>query len=490
MLPEILKTAMIGTEKTLPTANTALLKEIEAQIAASREDKEDAFLKLTAAYLLLQEAGRQVPVIDHQHPAVPQEHKQYIAAEATSLLNQLVKTKESILLEYALYRCTAKEKVVRPDLVPALLSLASATKENSHYLKACGERGRWLARLNDSWKSLYAPAEEDIWETGTLPQRKEYLTALRKRNPQKARELLEETITKESANTRAELLEILQIGLSPEDEPFLESQLKDKSSKVKQAAYSLLKLLPHSSISRQYQEFLKQALLLKEERVMLLAKKKVLEIAQQLSYPEHLTESGFEKVSSLKGVEDEIYWVAQAIQYAHPRIWEESYGLNPEQTVQLMAAHKQKKLLLTALTQAALLHQHQEIAKALLGSNLNPDPQLLQVLEMKDRHAYAGQFTDDRNTAAQLLPLLMDSAYTPMPSDLCRQLIKLFSREPYAVAQSMYHKWALYMPALLLPELQDWARREVIEYQQRFFKNVAIEMSRIIETKEQLNASI
>ncbi len=481
---------MIGTEKYLPAPDTALMQEVTEKITATREDKEDAFLKLTAAYLLLQEAGKQLPVNDYRHATAPPDNRPQLSADSASLINQLLKTNEEALLAYALHRVAASGKVVRPELVPALLNKAAARKDNSLYLQVCGERGPWLARLSEQWKMLYLGTNEDIWQTGTSAQRREYLNAVRKTDPQLGRALLAGVIEQESANLRYELLNQLIVGLSADDEAFLISQTKDKSQKVKQTAYTLLKLLPQSAISRQYATFLKEALLLKEERVLLIGKKKLFEVNKDIAYPQALADSGLEKMSSQKGIEDRDYWVAQAIEHLHPHFWQKSYGLTADQTVQLFMEHKQKELFLTSLIHAAFLHKHQPLAHALLRQHAVSHPSILQVLPLQERWSYAAQFTDNSSNAAQLLPLLMDEAYVPIPAGLCRKLLEIFIHKPYDVSQPLYHSWALYMPAGLLPYLQELAKIESEHYQQRFFRNVVTEMSRIIETREQLNASI
>lgn len=98
MLQDILKTAMIGTEKFFPSPSSPLLQEVAEKIAAGKEDKEDAFLKLTGAYLLLQEAGKQLPVHDYQLPAAPADSQPQLSAAAASIVHQLLQSKEEALL--------------------------------------------------------------------------------------------------------------------------------------------------------------------------------------------------------------------------------------------------------------------------------------------------------------------------------------------------------------------------------------------------------
>ena len=114
----------------------------------------------------------------------------------------------------------------------------------------------WMPRGGgDEVRELYAPwldwlaeegrdkdAEEltaDNWEGWPPGQRAAELRAMRRRDPAAARELVAAKAPAEKADQRLKLVEVLTVGLSEADLPFLESLSDDRSAKVKALANSL-----------------------------------------------------------------------------------------------------------------------------------------------------------------------------------------------------------------------------------------------------------
>ncbi|MFD7692372.1 DUF5691 domain-containing protein [Streptomyces sp. NPDC059805] len=139
----------------------------------------------------------------------------------------------------------------RTDLRPAALTFA-------------GPRAVWLARLNPDWRfalrtapgggtalpSLEDPEQvEQLWQEGLFAERVALLAALRARDPSAARELLTTTWATERAEDRLMFLDSLRTGLGPQDEPFLEQALGDRSRNVRSTAAELLSALPGSALA-------------------------------------------------------------------------------------------------------------------------------------------------------------------------------------------------------------------------------------------------
>jgi hypothetical protein len=489
MLQEIIKSAMIGTSKFVPTALRPVMQEVNEKIAAASEDREDAYLKLTAGYLLLEEAGKKLPENSFRLPVAPEENKQFISEDANALINQFLKNKEDVLTEYFIYRCQEKGKVVLPALLPELLSRAIEKKHRrAQLLQVCGTRGTWLADINPQWQELLTPPEENVWETGTWEQRKAYFNMLRQSSPEEALALLQANLQEEAANNRAELLEYLQQNLSLSDEAFITSQLTDRSTRVRQVGYDLLKSLPGSALYQALEVFVRSAVNIREERVLLISKKKVIQVNRAVELPEALAAAGIEKVSSQKDVQDADYWLAQAMAYLHPAFWQENYQLTPQEAVQLFTSHKEQKLWVPSLVQSAVRYRHQELTTSLLESEAVAAVELLAVLPLAERYKWAEKFTVQH--ASPYLHLLLDEEYTIIPAAVCTLLLKQLIQHPYTINQQDYLRWALQMSPDMVPVLQRYIMQENETYQVRYFKNMCAEMSRIIQTREQLNASI
>lgn len=136
------------------------------------------------------------------------------------------------------------------ELLPALLE-AGAAKGGAAGAGAIrpvlGARGAWLAAQNPEWCGLKASGDPaEIWRTGTTVERLAALAGLRRSDPAAARALIAQTWAEENPDDRAAIVECLAVGISQDDEPFLEDALDDKRKPVRLAAGELLARLPES----------------------------------------------------------------------------------------------------------------------------------------------------------------------------------------------------------------------------------------------------
>ena len=115
-----------------------------------------------------------------------------------------------------------------------------------------GPRGRWLAGYNSRWTWVAGEPVDDLaavgqrFATAAKAERTAILEAVRRVDPVGGRDLLRSTWKTDPAAERAALLAVLAVGLSDDDEPFLEAALDDRSAAVRQVAADLLGRLPAS----------------------------------------------------------------------------------------------------------------------------------------------------------------------------------------------------------------------------------------------------
>jgi hypothetical protein len=139
---------------------------------------------------------------------------------------------------------------VPPAQLPALLEYGRAHREHREAITAVGgARIRWLAEQNPDWTYLGAVADEsavdsELWTAGRPAQRAGYLRALRRREPDQARALLEADWATLTPDERGDLVATLAHGLGPADEPLLERALDDRRRDVREVAAGLLTVLP------------------------------------------------------------------------------------------------------------------------------------------------------------------------------------------------------------------------------------------------------
>ena len=296
---------MMGTDKKqistmdIPSDLEDVAKIIQENHAKDREEK---FLQLASIASLYRQCGILPAAKEVIMPLAAEEEKLYCNPPAIHVLKDIF-TEESIpLLKFWLQHCHEKQKLVLPETVPHLLGIAVQQKKLQFLVASCcGKRGEWLASFNSEWNFSSTQTGEELWQTGTLEQRKEILKQTRKADPAKAREWVQQTWAQEDANTKQGLLEILSENTSEQDISFLESLSTEKSKKVKDQAFQLLRQIPGSSILQQYEEIIKQGVVIKKEKALLgISNKTVLQFQVPASIPESIFKSGIEKLSGQK----------------------------------------------------------------------------------------------------------------------------------------------------------------------------------------------
>ena len=149
---------------------------------------------------------------------------------------------------------------VPAHLLPTLLDRARRVSPANLDLRrlaaeAGGSRACWLAGLNPDWAfvTVHTPRGDDAWRLGDAAQRRGYLVALRGQDPDAARELIAASWDA-AGPERVMFLTVLADGLSPADEPLLESALGDRAAEVCGWAAHLLAGLPGSALGQRMAE--------------------------------------------------------------------------------------------------------------------------------------------------------------------------------------------------------------------------------------------
>jgi hypothetical protein len=482
MTGEIIKAALLGTDKYMPKPAPEL-KGTGDKIAGLATDKEDKFLKLAIATLLYEEAGRKPLVLEGALPECPAEIQPVVSIALNNRIRAALTAKDDVLFHYFVYLLHTRKQVLSSDLVPLVLNKALENKKEAFsWVKICGETGKWLCGLNTAWQKLLDDSvEENVWETGSFDNRKIYLAELRATNPAKALGLLQEVIDKENAANRAAFVELLEINLSLADEPFLQSLLTDKSQKVKDAVVGLLRQLQGSVINNRYLDHLLSVIKVKEERYMLISKKKVLTIREDLLPGEDIFNTGIGKVSSDKGVADHIYIIGQLLGFTDPAILAGRLLVTEDELLTLLLQHTMGNYLAPFLSAAAARYKNKAWALLLLKENKAHNIILLDALQETERVNYYGRFI--AVNLPSVLAYLFNDQYKPMPLILAKQLLEQLSKEPYTIQQPAYQRLALHMPAEAMESLINYREAPGQDYQQKYFKAQVAEMVRIMDIR-------
>ncbi len=212
----------------------------------------------------------------------PGSDREHSVLNALSLAGQALRfTRPSVPNEFAVEHWPRDERRIIPDrLRPAILRLLDrSTDDTARALafaldkrklrphpfdlpKLDGFARRYADRLGATtqyWVQRetsahqfrsYFEADEltaDNWTESSLRPRALFLKELRKKDSQAAQKLLEKSWSVENPDSRVQLLSTLQLGLSAQDKPFLESIQKDRAPRVRALVQRMLAVISGSS---------------------------------------------------------------------------------------------------------------------------------------------------------------------------------------------------------------------------------------------------
>jgi hypothetical protein len=255
------------------------------------------------------------------------------------------------------------------ELLPALL----AAGPGEETLAVVGERGRWLAGLDE--RLSWAAHDEDVWRTGTLEARSIWLSEQRSHDPAAARAALEETWETEDPEARATFVERLAVGLSPDDEPFLEHALDDRRREVRRVAAALLAQLPDSALAGRMRERARPLLHVSGGR------RPRIEV-QLPDEPDAVALRDGIVVKAPQGFGQRAWWLRQIVGAAPLALWEQELGRTPAELVKLRVADNLAADVHWAWASAAVRQENPEWAAAVFRTT--PDKRLLGAMRRDD----------------------------------------------------------------------------------------------------------
>ncbi|MEV4154623.1 DUF5691 domain-containing protein [Nocardia salmonicida] len=272
-LAELVSVALLGTARR--SADGVHLDSAVATAVPQHAGEPATRLLHTAAlqdlYLrggqLPRTAAKPEPAVDDPRPLLPR--------PAADRLSRLLADKSPFLAEW--FASAAPFDFRLPDvLCVQALSAASDPALRAPLLRLAGRRGRWLAARNPAWAKLVdefpvdastslsgathtdssttaepeALAAHDVWLFGTSGERKDWFARTRRADRTAALTTLTTAWSKESGPVKAELLALLEDGLSSADEALLERALDDRRGDVRRTATTLLNKLPDAAFGR------------------------------------------------------------------------------------------------------------------------------------------------------------------------------------------------------------------------------------------------
>ncbi|WP_338847593.1 DUF5691 domain-containing protein [Massilia sp. W12] len=386
-------------------------------------------------------------------------------AQQCALLQELFSLELHDCLAHWLAGAQAAQIAIPPVLLPRMLDWGRQHIPLRQAIAAALDvRGQWLARLHPDWR--WALREESsvaldaqVWLTGRLEERAQYLRQWRQRDPAAARAALQAVWGEEKAQGRQTLLAALESALSEQDAAWLDSILQDKSKPVRQQALQLLRLLPHSSWRRRMRERAHAALRLERSSPKhilgrmaqgvrnLIGSEAAADWTWRLELPASFTpdmlQDGMEQKPAV-GKGERAWWLTQILAAVPARDWFADdcplFGDDSETArqaayqvlLQLCQGHEWEKLLRQALQENASLYRERALAQALLaGKTLmqwraetrseSLDFALLKLLPPAQLHALLRQHLGELSQAAPNRIALMRDTLFPLLESLQQQ---------------------------------------------------------------------
>lgn len=423
-LASLATTALLGTDRRPPEwpALDGPLGTLLVRIP--RDSVEKALLQTVGVLGTCRLAGMLPPQKDSA-PSVAEEESTPQDGRTDLLAAILADGPERLQAEVFLKIAAAGRHLPHRLLPKALECGRRSVALRPSLLRVLGRRGAWLAAQNDAWSFAVGGGDsadilsDDVWQHGSLDQRRLHLIALRQQDAAKARELVRESMSSEGAKERAAFIECLGTALSSEDEGLLEATLTDKSKEARQLAARLLSTLPQSRYAQRLAGYV--APLLKSEKKLLRGTVITLEApaAYAAAWKADLIEESKPKGLSMG---ERAWWLYQIVQRVPLAWWEAQTGMNPAECLAWAQKSDWKDALLQGWAEAQAAQRRVEWAEAFLGISLPPNGaltvfDLLETLPPALRETHFLKLVIDNDSKMIALSTLFDRFTKALPPD-------------------------------------------------------------------------
>ncbi len=416
----LINTALLGTDKigfdesTLPQS----IQDIVQQIPET--DKETKFLKTAALVSFYEQAGQKPArftgelLTDDVSKDLPVASEQF-----AQLLTEILEIQyyyRNDLLALWFDKLIENQQIVPTKSIVTLLGLVESLpkKFRPKIQKVMGQKGLFLLNFKTDMSQWQILPDEQIWAEGRLAERREFFINLRKENPEKAIELLQNTWQQESLNDKSAFLEVINNTFRVQDCVFLESilpefQYKAKERKTQKECRNLVvsllcgqaKSTLHTRATEAWQTYFgnqKSKGLLgwvgKENKALVLPQ----EEDNFLNINVMMAEYGLEtSPDAAIFVNNQLYWLSCFLAILPFNFWEISLKKNTDDTLAYFTSDdfmvkisgKKTAILLNALIQNAARFSNIELAKAIIKITGQADHlPLLKILSQTEQENY------------------------------------------------------------------------------------------------------
>ncbi|MBB5912369.1 hypothetical protein BJY24_001236 [Nocardia transvalensis] len=434
---DLTSAALLGTARRVP--ETAGLPGPVAAAARTTGDPAAALLEIAVLQDTFERGGTIPSTTTLPDPAGDDE-RPLLPKPAGYRLTRLLAERSPFLPEW--FEAAARHDYRAPDaLCAALLDHAKTQVAlREPLIRLAGVRGAWLARHAPHWHALVRadPESADVWSHGRPAERRAWLAALRARDPRAARETLAASWRTEPGPVRAELLAVLAVDLTPDDEPLLESALDDARAEVRRTAADLLARLTDSAFARRMEERVTRWITLAGDRMSAHLPHALDDAARRDGLADRTGATAFR----LDGAPDvAAEWLRRTVAATPLPHWDTVFA-TPERAVRIRMADEMLGPIFAGWADAALAQRDSRWAATLfevltatptLGADLELRRELFALLPLAERVRYLRRL--DSNWLADV-ELLVRAVPRPWPRPLAEHLLHLlFDRAQLAAAR-------------------------------------------------------
>lgn len=322
MFSEIIKILMLGTSnmEKLPDGIFDELRDLGFVIDQNK-DAPSQILEALAIYAPLLKAAKKIPSLNSADLNLSKANPENLIpcpTKASQIFQKIYHAEYFELLESFLAILKAKNWRISEEQLPELLDIGAKHKSLSTIIAAVsGERAKWLAGFNAEWQYILQLSDIDNidFNLASRSERVAFLINLRKKNPEKAIELISNTWKDEDFQTKLEYLKTLGIASGFYDLPLLELAATESRKELRIEALKLLSSIPESSLTVFVSEFLDKNLFIDNATNGLVFN------FEHISFSKTLAEYGF--VDNFKALSEgkQANLMAQLIAAVPPSYW-------------------------------------------------------------------------------------------------------------------------------------------------------------------------
>ncbi|MBF0226235.1 MAG: hypothetical protein HQK76_12340 [Desulfobacterales bacterium] len=354
----IIKQAMIGTAN--PIDFDSPLKDIIFNLQIN--DREKEFLLLTGCIGIYQTSGYKPSAIEINVQASPEESMKPCSQVIIQIIDRIFRGEHIDLITELCDRMQKHNQIMPYHLLNTALNIKNETIKKA-IVKIIGKRGYWLSQFKDEWKWVSDYLEEltdslpsnieDIFETEAYHKKRLGLfKKIRKINPSDALKLIEKTWSNENAERRKDFIQMFNIDISEEDEPFLDKALFDRSISVREEASKALTKISNS-------RFLKEIINISDSFTECQAS------INLLINPPDKFKKEWENYGILQKTQEKIglraWWLIQFISFIPPKHWNTRFEIDKQSLLKAALSNNEWGMgFIEGLSNACLLHNDKE----------------------------------------------------------------------------------------------------------------------------------